>query len=325
VSFKLTARVTDTGDLSAGLDAGYKAADVFLPETRQVMRFRDYDASDAVDSLWLTFVKRGTAWFIASDSDLSSLGVDSFKGLWDLGPVATIAGPQVLLIFHPDQRDRAQALAALTEEAVAVLAKRWDKPWLGKVVVVLPGSTAELDVMLQSIIDLDKFVAFTVASAIRDANDYRMSAPRVFAQDKNLSRYNHTGQVEILVHELAHAAAEPISGPFIPSWVHEGVADWEARGKSVTERKPRASDRMLPRDFEFSTGAQSTIVVAYDESRSAMSAAAARFGSGAPTAILASIGETRLAAGSVDYWVDRGIRQATNVGFGDLQTTWARR
>ena len=323
-TFELTARLDDTGDLAAGLDARYKTP-AFLPETRQTLRLRDYDATDAIDSLWLTFVQRGDAWFVAADDDLSSLGLDSFKGLWDLGPVATIAGPHALVLYHPDQAARARALAAITEEAIGVLDQRWDHPWPEKIPVILPGSTTELDTMLQSVIDLDKFVAFTTASAVRDGDGYAMTAPRIFAQDHNLGRYNHAGQVEILVHELAHAAAEPVSGPFIPSWVHEGVADWEARGKSTTERKPKGSDGVLPSDFEFTTGAQATIVLQYDEARSAMSAAAARYGPAAPTAILATLGTVKVGPGSADYQLDQAIRNVTKAGTPDLQAVWAAR
>ena len=82
---------------------------------------------------------------------------------------------------------------------------------------------------------------------------------------------------------------------------------------------------MLPRDYEFTTGAQPGIVLQYDEARSAMSAAAARSGAGAPTAILATLGAVQIAPGNADYQLEQAVRSVTNSGLSDLQAFWARR
>jgi hypothetical protein len=273
----------------------------------------------------LTFVQRDGRWYVGGDGDLAGVGLEPFRGLWDFGPVATIARAHVLVLHHPEQADRARDLAGVAEEAVTVLARRWDRPWSGKISLVLPGSVDELDKMLQSVVDLDKFVAFTAFGVTRDGESYQTTAPRVFAQDRNLARYDHAGQVEILVHELTHAAAAPISGPFIPAWVHEGVADWEARGRSTTERRPARSDGVLPRDHEFTTGPQTSIVLAYDESRSAVSWLARRSGQGGPSAVLAALGSVKVAPGSVDHQVDAALRATAGLGLADLQSGWASR
>ena len=78
--YALEARLDDSGDLGGKLSADYGGAKTFLPETRQRMRFRDYDDRDAVDSLWLTFVQRDGKWFVGGDNDLSALGIDTFRG-----------------------------------------------------------------------------------------------------------------------------------------------------------------------------------------------------------------------------------------------------
>ena len=41
-----------------------------------------------------------------------------------------------------------------------------------------------------------------------------------------------------LGHELDHAAAAALAGPFVPAWVHEGVAEWVAKARPTGERKP---------------------------------------------------------------------------------------
>src|SRR5581483_237599 len=130
---------------------------------------------------------------------------------------------------------------------------RWPIPWSEKIPMILPGSLAELGAVIQSTFDLDQFVAFTAYSDIRD-NGYANTAARIYIQDKQLSQFDRDFQLETLVHELTRAAVAPFAGPEIPSWVHEGVADWIGRGTSLTERKPKGSDGKLPRDDEFEAG-----------------------------------------------------------------------
>lgn len=314
--FMLTAR-DDAGDLAPERDR-------FLPETRMTYRFAGFDDRDAVDVLWLTYVQRDGEWFVASDTDVSDLGLDTSRHLWDSGPVETFATEHFLVLFHPPQRERATALASIAEDAAATLARTWDRPWLGRIPLVLPGSVDELEELLQSTVDLDKFVAFVSYGADRD-DGWNATAPRVYIQDRNLSRYGRESQVETLVHELAHAAGVAVSGPFVPSWVHEGVADWLATGRRAGERKPQGSDGVLPRDYEFVTGPQAAIVRSYGESRSAISWLAGTKGAGAPSALFAALGAPKVAPGSVDHQVDQALRATAGLGLADLQSGWASR
>jgi hypothetical protein len=147
----------------------------------------------------------------------------------------------------------------------------------------------------------------------------------MYVQDRNLSRYARPFQLTTLTHELNHAAVAPYAGPAIPAWVHEGVSDWLASGASTGERKPRGSDGVLPRDFEFTTGSGATIVRNYAESRSAISYLAARFGAGAPSRFIRTLGELGPVAGSVDHNVDTTLRKLFNISLADFQAGWARR
>ena len=322
-SYSLEARTEDTGDLGGDLGVKY-GAPVQLPETRQRMRLRGYDDRDAVDSLWLTFVQRGDQWYVAGDEDLAALGLDTARGLWDFAPVEVLATENLLTIFHPAQADRARALSAIAEEAVVVLRSRWELPWSERIPMILPADTDELELLLQSTIDLDKFLAFVSYGSVRDTG-WESTAPRIYIQDRNLAKYDRAFQVETLVHELAHAAGAPLAGPFVSNWVHEGVADWVATGRSTRERKPSGSDGRLPRDFEFSTGAQADILVAYKESRSAVSYLASRSGSGAPTAFFRELGSARSVPGNTDHQIDAALRRASRLGLADLEGGWARR
>lgn len=320
-SYALEARLDDTGDLGAGLAEKY-GAPVQLPETRQRLRLRGYDDRDAVDSLWLTFVARDRRWFVAGDEDLAPLGLDTARGPWDFAPVEVLATAHLLTVFHPAQRERAKALSAIAEEAIAVLRSRWDQPWTERIPLILPADTDELEKLLQSTLDLDKFVAFVSYGVVRDQG-WEATAPRIYIQDNNLGEYARDYQLETLVHELSHAAGAPLAGPFVSAWVHEGVADWIASGRPVRERRPAGSDGVLPRDHEFTTGVQANILESYRESRSVTSFLAARAGPGAPTALFRELGAVRAAPGNADHHIDAALRRSAGLGLADLQGAWA--
>ncbi|MEY2569505.1 MAG: hypothetical protein QOE35_4034 [Actinomycetota bacterium] len=323
-TFDLQARTDMTGDLSAGLAAKYGNARVFLPETRMVTRIAGYDERDAVDGLWYTYVQRDGKWYIGGDTDLEDVGLLTSRGLWDFGPVQLQRTDHFVILSHPEQAERAKALIGIAEEAAVALAGRWDQPWSGKIPMVLAGSLDELAKVLQSTFDLTKFVAFVVYQPLRD-NGWSTTAPRLYVQDKNLSKYAHDFQLSTLTHELDHAAVAPYAGPAIPAWVHEGVADWVATGESTAERKPGGSDGKLPRDYEFTTGSGTAIVRSYAESRSAISYLAARFGTGAPSRLIRTLGDLGPVAGSVDANVDATMRKLFGVSFDQFQAGWARR
>ncbi|HUP84950.1 MAG TPA: hypothetical protein VM143_04695 [Acidimicrobiales bacterium] len=323
-SYRLEARVDDTGDLGEGLGLKY-GGPVQLPETRQRLRLRGFDDRDSVDSLWLTFVQRNGKWFVGGDDDLSAVGLDTARGLWDFAPVDVLTTEHLLTVFHPAQRDRAEALSAIAEEAIGVLRSRWDQPWSQRIPLILPADTDELEMLLQSTIDLDKFLAFVSYGSVRDEG-WEPTAPRIYIQDQNLSKYDRSSQVETLVHELSHAAGAPLAGPFVAGWVHEGVADWIATGRSTKERKPRGSDGRLPRDYEFSTGSQPKILEAYKESRSAISYLSTRRGVAAPTAFFRELGSARVSPGNTDHQIDAALRRATgDIGLAELEAGWAKR
>ena len=323
-SYALRASTDEFGDLGTGLSAHYGGAPVFVPETRQVYRLEGYDDRDAVDHLWLTFVQRHGTWYVGGDADLDPLGIETDRQLWDAGPVVLQRTDHVLVLSHPAQAERAAALAAIAEEAAVTFTGRWTQPWSGRFPVILPGSVDELGQLLHSTVDLDKFVAFTAYGAERQ-DGWTSTAPRILVQDVRLGAYSRPAQVETLVHEIAHLAAAPLAGPFIPGWVHEGLADWVATGRRAGELRPAGGDGRFPRDFELSTGPSAAIIRAYRESRSAVSLLAARRGPGAPSAFFAALGAIRVAPGSVDHNTDAALRAQSGLSLGELEAAWAAR
>jgi hypothetical protein len=323
-SFSLTARLDDTGDLGADLSPRYGGAPTFLPETRLRMRFADYDDRDDVESLFLTFVRRGDRWYVAGDADLAPLGIDGFRGLWDQGPVEVQRTAHFLVLSHPPEAARARNLAAVAEEAIGKLDERWGEPWSHRVPLILPASIEELARILQATFDLDNFVAFVAYGSVRD-RDWEATAPRVYIQDRNLSRYRRDDQVRTLTHELDHVAVASLAGPLIPSWVHEGVAEWVALGRPTDARRPDGSDGHLPLDFEFTLGGRQAINVSYAESRSVISFLVGRRGVQAPAELVRTLGAEKVAPGSEEFRVDRALEQIAGLTTAQLEKEWATR
>jgi hypothetical protein len=320
-SYELELRTDEVPDLAAGLAARYSGAEaVILPPVEAHYRLTGIDTIDALDGYYYTFLLRDGRWRIVSDRDLEDVGLPSARNLWDYGPVHQQRTDHFTILHDPADRKRAEALGALCEQGYARLKSVFDKEIPTQIVVVLPHTLDQLREILQATFDLSNFVAFASAAVDRN-DDWRSTAPRVYVQDVNLSRSRRDFQLQTFHHEFTHVSAFALAGPFVPSWVHEGVADWMASG----ERAPsevEGSDGLLPEDWEFTTGGAESIIRAYDESTSAMAFLAARKGKTAPLDLLARIGELRAAPGTAEYRVDQGLQAVYGAGLDQFQEDW---
>ncbi|MGH8997781.1 MAG: hypothetical protein ACRDY7_00115, partial [Acidimicrobiia bacterium] len=319
--YELVVRSDEVPDLSAGLAERYPGADdVFLPPVEGRYLIAGADEIDAVDGLFYTFLLRDGRWRIVSDSDLADLGLPSARNPWDFGPVAQLGSEHFTVLFDEADRSRARALADLAERGYGRLTRSFGRPVPTRIVLVLPHTTEELRDMIQATFDLSNFVAFAAASVDRDRG-WSTTAPRVYAQDDNLAASVESYQLETMHHEFIHVAAFPLAGPFVPSWVHEGVADWLASGR------PKAlgvagSDSLVPDDYEFTTGGQGSILTAYAESSSAIAFLAETEGPSAPLDLLVEAGAPRVAPGTADYHLDQAMRKVSGAGMGEFQAAW---
>ena len=320
--YDLRLRTDEVPDLAGGGLAGryHDADDVFLPPVEAHYRLTGIDTIDAVDGHYYTFLLRGGRWRIVSDRDVEDVGLPSARNLWDYGPVSQERTAHFTVLHDPADRKRAQALAALCEEAYAKLSASFGRAVPAQIVVVLPHNLDQLREILQATFDLSNFVAFASTSVDRDV-DWQSTAPRVYVQDANLSRSRRDFQLQTFHHEFTHVAAFPLAGPFVPSWIHEGLADWMAGG----QRGPtpvEGTDGLLPDDWEFTAGGGDSILRAYDESTSAMAFLAARKGKTAPLDLLVRVGADRVAPGTSRYRVDQALRAVYGAGLDQFQKDW---
>jgi hypothetical protein len=289
-------------------------------------QLRGFDRQPAVEDLYLTFVRRAGEWLVASDSDLADLMLLTARKLWEFGPIDVQRSEHFLYVSHPDLRSAGQAILGSAERALGRLNDAWPLPWSRQVVLLAPSSTEELRRILQATFDLDVFVAFAYSSVDRE-RDFDLAGQRVIFNWENFSQHDEAVQQTILVHELLHVATRELTGPMVPAFIEEGLAEWASEGGStylLNRRIANATfDRELPRDYQFFTGSDEDILLSYQESFTAAQYAMARYGRDAVARMYRILGGVRMEAGTPLYHVGQAMREAFGTDLETFEDRWA--
>lgn len=337
-SYSLTADWSALGDLARPSDvARYAGAEaVAIPVTHERYRVAGFDRRDAVEDHYLTFVKRNGAWAIESDTDLEDLGLYSARHMWDFGPLRSVRTRRFLVWHHPCRRPGAGercgvigAVVPLLSEALARADSYWPLPWRRKVVVAIPDGERELERILQVTFDLDDFVAFAYATVDPDRG-YAYVGPRIVLNWRALSGRPRSGLVSILAHELLHVATRAASGPFVPNFVEEGLADYAGHAADPealaffdeTVAFGGFSGR-LPANFEFITGTGTDIFLSYQAAQSAVRFFIQEWGLERFARFYRLLGRARIAAGTARFHLDRALRRTIGLGAAAFEREWA--
>jgi hypothetical protein len=290
-------------------------------------RVRGYDPQPALEDLYLTFVLRDGRWMIASDSDLGDTGILSGRRLWEGGPIVTRKSAHFLFVSHPRLASSAGPVLQAAERALGRVERAWPLSWRKKVMILAPSTTFELQRMIQATFDVDVFVAFA-ASGVDRAEDWDLAGHRIMLNRESFNRYSGGVREEILTHELLHIATREDSGPMIPIFVEEGVAEWVTGSTSTAVLAGRVQagdfDRRLPLDHEFTTGSDSDIITAYQESTAAVEFAADRFGDDVIAELYDAVGEARRVPGTWRFHLDQAMRDTLGVGYRRFERDWGR-
>jgi len=320
--YSLKVELEDLPDLVREVDHDKYKAPVSIRWVKEHFSLDGFDQERAINDLFFTFVKRPKGWLIASDTDVEDLGLLSSRTIWDFGEVATHASEHFLVLSHPDFADKAKELPGIAEKALARVGKAWNGEWIKKVPLVVPSSSAELDRMTGGTVDVDKFVAFASYSVERDVPDlYQAVGYRVVV---NPARFFSSSAELTLAHELVHIATRPASGPLIPIFLDEGLAQLSEIGDvaAVTRRAKSVGDGDLPEDHEFVSGTQRSINSAYDEALSAMLFLRELKGPGSVEALYRALGKAQGLGGTAEYHLDRALRETTGMSLGAFEEAW---
>lgn len=264
-------------------------------------------------------------WRLASKEDLAILGFFSPYHLWDTGPVNILRSSRFVLLTHPEIVDEMRPVLEIAERAYAKAAEFWPRTVTARYAILVPATTQELGRLIHATFDLGKFVAFVSAGANMEGA-WVPTGPRVIVHLSHLRNYGAEGQLEIVAHELLHAFTRPISGPHVPVWVEEGLANaGGGRGARPSQAGSGPAPTEFPSDEEFLTGPVNDIIVRYDQSQVAIEVLIDRFGREALARFYEKLGSARVVPGTDEYHVRHAIRTSLDWTQDDWIDAWRER
>ncbi|HVM12055.1 MAG TPA: hypothetical protein VM638_06235, partial [Actinomycetota bacterium] len=313
------------GDLATDRERRRYGGEVRILHVEERSRLRGLDPQPAVEDLYLTFVRRGGRWLVASDRDLEDVGLLSARRLWEIGPVEARREGRFVYVAHPEVAEAAAAVIGSAEPAMQRVVERWPRPWHRRVAIIAPRDTDQLGRLIQATFDLDAFVAFA-ASGVERGADWDLVGHRILLNWPSFSSHAEGSRERILTHELLHVATREDAGPMIPIFVEEGLAEWvtDERSGDVLGAVPARFDGRLPLDHEFTTGTPGEIRGAYLASASAIGYAVERFGIERTVELYRRLGAVRREPGTWRYHTDRAMREAWGVGYRRFERDWVR-
>ena len=196
----------------------------WAPHVSLRYRLAEYDDQPTVEDQALTLVPRADGWKVAADDDFDATGASTTRGLWDSGPVVTVSRPGVLVLGHPGDARLLRELARTVQAAVPRVSRFWGEDWSQRVVVLVPGDDEELDRVVPGDGDLSQIAAVATAE-VAEAPGGLPVGDRVVVNPATFLRLGSVGRRVVLTHEVAHVATRAATGPQVPAWLVEGLAD----------------------------------------------------------------------------------------------------
>ena len=220
--YVLDARAPSAPD--AELDRRYGAGAWWAPGVTLRHALAGFDPRPVLVDQHLTFARHDGRWLLAADDDFALRGRATPRALWDRGPVTAVRAGGVLVLGHPAQAALMRDVAALAARAVPRVTRAWGA-WDERVVVVVPADGRELAGLLGSAGDLSRIAAVATAELPGGADAPDPTGQRVLVNPDTFAGLGSTGRRVVMTHELTHVATSRTSGPALPAWLAEGLAD----------------------------------------------------------------------------------------------------
>jgi hypothetical protein len=299
---------TRTQRPSPGLDARYGVDAWWAPEVALRYTLAEFDQSATYARQVLTFVERGGRWLVAADDDFLDRGQRTARALWDSGPVAVVRGERSLVLGRPGSRQLLASLSAAVDAAVPRVTRVWGDAWAQKVVVLVPGSQEELAELLGARSDLSQIAAVATAELLESPGGVTPVGNRIILNPPNFAELGAVGRQVVLTHEVAHVATRQVSGPDMPAWLAEGLADYIGYREAevalpVAAREVRADVRAgrlpaaLPADSDFH-GSNVELAQAYEQAWLAVLLLVETYGEQAVLRFYRAVGAERNVSGA---------------------------
>jgi hypothetical protein len=177
-----------------------------------------YDTATREFESYFTVVRRGEDWRLADDTD----GGTQVQ-LWDLPKFAVVRSATTLVVGSGPQ-SRLRPYLALGNLAVKRVDAVWTPPWNSRLVLVVPGTAAQMAEQVGQ----DKDQVGQVAAVTDGPFDLqgRGGADRVVVNPSAFARLVPRGRQVVVTHEATHVAIRASTNRPVPLWLSEGMADF---------------------------------------------------------------------------------------------------
>ena len=287
----------------AQLDRRYGRDRWWSPDVALEYSLDGFDQRPTVAEHHLTFVVRDGRWLLGADDDFEAVGLATPRALWDRGPVVAERVDDVLVLGRPSSRRLLRNIATVTAAAVPRVDEVWGTGWRRGAVVVVPTSGAEMSELLGSGNDLSQIAAVATAELGGGRSEFDPAGDRILVNPDTFGRLGQLGRRVVLTHELAHVATRRATGPAVPAWLAEGLADYIAYRDvdlplAVSARELRKDVRAgrvpaaFPKDEDF-RGGNPGLAQAYEQSWLAVRLIAAEHGQDALLRFYRAVGARR--------------------------------
>jgi hypothetical protein len=335
-SYRLIADWERYGDLvTPSIARRYPEAEaVAIPQIEERYRLEGFDAKPATEDLYYTLVRIDGRWLVANDTDLDGLTFYTTRHMWDYGPIDPVRSGHFLLLTHPCRSQgpcgRAPDNAVdLADAAIDRVERYWPVPWRKRVAILVPRGAHQLERMLQATFDVDNFVAFATSSVdVRKNLDY--TGHRIILNPEAFQLRPEESTLDILSHELLHVASREVSGPFVPVFIEEGLAEYVGTDEDPSELAFFDSevnagnfDGRLPEDFQFTIGSGVDIFRSYQKSLSAVRFFIHTWGTAKFVRFYRVLGRVKIAPGTARYHLSRALRKTIGQSLARFEQAWA--
>jgi hypothetical protein len=242
-----------------------------------------FDIASREFESYFTVVRRGSGWRLVDDTDGGTQ-----EQLWDL-PTFTVVRSATTLVVGSGPASRLRPYLALGNLAVKRVDAVWTPPWNTRLVLVVPGTSAQMAEQVSQ----DKDAVGQVAAVTDGPFDLqgRAGADRVVINPGAFANLQPRGQQVVVTHEATHVAIRATTNRPVPLWLSEGMADYVGyRDIGATRKQVAAAllDRVragtgpktLPSAGDFDP-TRSTIAPSYNASWLAVNRIVDRYGAAA--------------------------------------------
>ena len=185
-----------------------------------------FDAMPTEEDQGFTFTQRDGRWYLAADADFLKTGRPTQRDLWDTGDVQVTKGTSCLALAHPGGAGMAALALRECDASVPRVTAVWGRGWARTVVLVVPDTPAELQTLVPDIGDVSNIAAVATAELVDQQHGYHPVGDRVVVNPDNFRDLGPLGRRVVLTHEVTHVATRAATGPEIPTWFVEGIADY---------------------------------------------------------------------------------------------------